>query len=89
MTDSKGKPGQGQWALLKLESCCDVIKQLFSTAMAGLDKVLAQKAFLEKNGCIAGRCYASDVIILSFFFIIIGIFILQSRESDEALYELA
>ena len=23
---SKCKPGQGQWALLKLEACCDVIK---------------------------------------------------------------
>ena len=34
-TDSKCNPGQGQWALLKLESCCDVIKRLFSTTMAG------------------------------------------------------
>ena len=58
MIDSKGKPGQGQWALLKLESCCDGIKQLFSTAVAehfGQDNVLAQKAFLEENSCNAGR----------------------------------
>ena len=51
---SKCKPGQGQWAL-KLESCCDVIKTLFSTAMAGQDNVSALKAFLEENGCKAGR----------------------------------
>ena len=54
MAGSKCKPGQGQWAL-KLESCCDVIKTLFSTAMAGQDNVSAQKAFLEENGCNAGR----------------------------------
>ena len=50
MTNSKCKPGQGKCALLKLESFCDVIKRLFSTAMAGLDDVSAQKAFLEENG---------------------------------------
>ena len=49
---------------LKLESCCDVIKTLFSTAMAEQD-VSAQKAFLEENGCNAGRYSACDVIILS------------------------
>ena len=62
-TNSKCKPGQSQWALLKLESFCDVIKRLFSTAMAGQDNVSAQKAFLEENGCKAGRCAACDVII--------------------------
>ena len=35
----KCKPGQNQWALLKLESCCDVIKR-FSTAK--LDKTTFQ-----------------------------------------------
>ena len=64
MADSKCKPGQGQWAL-KLESCCDVIKTLLSTAMAGQNNVSAQKAFLEENGWNAGRCSACDVIILS------------------------
>ena len=64
MAGSKCKPGQGQWAL-KLESCCDATKTLFSTAMAGQDNVLAQKAFLEENGCNACRYYACDVIILS------------------------
>ena len=61
---SKCKPGQGQWAL-KLKSCCDVIKTLFSTAMVGPDNVSAQKAFLEENGCNACRYSACDVIILS------------------------
>ena len=67
MADSKCKPGQGQWALLKLESCCDcdVIKRLFSTTMAGQDNVSAQNASLEENGCNAGRCSARDDIILS------------------------
>ena len=64
MAGSKCKSGQGQWAL-KLESCCDVIKTLFSTAMAGQDNVSAQKAFLEENGCNACRYSACDVIILS------------------------
>ena len=64
MVDSICKPGQGQWAL-KLESCCDVIMTLFSTAMAGQDNVSAQEAFLEENGCNAGRCSACDVMILS------------------------
>ena len=63
MAGSKCKPGQGQWAL-KLESCCDAIKTLFSTAMAGQD-VSVQKAFLEKKGCNACRYSACDVIILS------------------------
>ena len=54
MAGSKCKPGQDQWAL-KLESCCNVIRTLFSTAMAGQDNVSALKAFLEKNGCKAGR----------------------------------
>ena len=54
MADSKCKPGLGQWAL-KLKSCCDVIKTLFSTAMAGQDNVSALKAFLEENGCNAGK----------------------------------
>ena len=65
MINSKCKPGQSQWALLKLESCCDVIKRLFSTAMAGQDNVLAQIAFLEENGCNAGRSSTCNVIILS------------------------
>ena len=64
MAGSKCKSGQGQWAL-KLESCCDVIKTLFSTAMAGQDNVSTQKAFLEKNGSSACRYFACDVIILS------------------------
>ena len=54
-----------QFNSLKLESCCDVIKTLLSTAMAGQDNVSAQKAFLEENGCNAGRYSACDVIILS------------------------
>ena len=32
--------------------------------MAGRDYVSAQKAFLEENGCDAGRCSACDVTIL-------------------------
>ena len=64
MAGSKCKPGQGQWAL-KLESRCDVIKTLFSTAMAGQDNVSAQKALLEENGCNAGKYSACDVMILS------------------------
>ena len=54
ISGSKCKSGQGQWTP-KLESCCDVIKTLFSTAMAGQDNVSAQKAFLEESGCNAGR----------------------------------
>ena len=64
MAGSICKPGQGQWAL-KLESCCDVIKTLFSTAMAGQDNISVQKALLEENGCNAGRYSACDVMILS------------------------
>ena len=54
MIDSKCKLRQTQWALLKLESSCDVIKRLFST-MAGQDKVSARKGFFEENDCNAGR----------------------------------
>ena len=43
MAGSKCIPGQGQWAPLKLESCRNVIKRLFSTAMAGQDNVWAQR----------------------------------------------
>ena len=64
MAGSKCKPGQGQWAL-KLESCNDLLKTLFSAAMAGQDNVSALKAFLEENGCNAGRLSVCDVIILS------------------------
>ena len=64
MAGSKCKPGQGQWAL-KLESRCDVMKALLSTAMAGQDNVSAQKAFLEENGCNACTYSACEVIILS------------------------
>ena len=60
MAGSKCYPRQGQWAL-KLESCSDVIKTLFSTAMAGQDNVLALKAFSVENGCNAGRYSACDV----------------------------
>ena len=48
MAGSKCKPGQGQWAL-KLESCCDVIKTLFSTAMAGRDSVVSAEGILGKE----------------------------------------
>ena len=66
-TNSKCKPGQSQWLLLKLESCCDVIKPLFYRAvMAGQHNVPAQEVFLEENGFNAGRCSACDVIILSY-----------------------
>ena len=65
MTTSKIKSGQDQRTLLKLESCCDVIKRLFSLAMAGQDNVSAQQAFLEENSCNAGRYSDCDVIILS------------------------
>ena len=64
MAGSKCKSGQGLQAL-KLESCCDVINTLFSTAMAGQDNVSVLKTFLEENGCNAGRCSACDVVILS------------------------
>ena len=64
MAGSKRKPGQDQWAL-KLESPCDVINTLFSTAMAEQDNVSAQKAFLEEHGCNASRYSACNVIILS------------------------
>ena len=65
-TNTKCKPEQSQWVLLKLESCCDVIKQLFSTGIkAGQHNVPAQKVFLEDNGCNVGGCSACDVITLS------------------------
>ena len=65
-TNTKCKPGQSQWVLLKLESCCDVIKRLFSTAItAEQHNVPAQKIFLEENGCNVGGCSACDVITLS------------------------
>ena len=38
---------------------------LCSTAMAGQDNVSALKAFLEENGCNAGRYSACDVMILN------------------------
>ena len=47
MINSKCKPGESQLAVLKLESCCDVIKRLFSTATAGQDNVSAERALLE------------------------------------------
>ena len=66
MTNTKCKPGQSQRVLLKLESCCDVMKRLFSTGIkAGQPNVLAQEVFLEENGCNVGGCYACDVITLS------------------------
>ena len=65
-TRAKCKPAQSQWVLLKLESCSDVIKRLFSTAIkAGQHNVPAQEVFLEKNGCNEGGCSACDVITLS------------------------
>ena len=65
-TNSKCKPGQSQRVLLKLESCCDVIKPLFSRAIkAGQHNVSAQKVFLEEHRCNAGRCSACDVMVLS------------------------
>ena len=43
-TNTKCKPGLSQWVLLKLESCCDVMKRLFSTAiMAGQHNVPAHE----------------------------------------------
>ena len=65
-TNAKYKPGQSQWVLLKLESCYDVVKRLFSTAIkAEQHNVPAQEVFLEENGCNAGGCSACDVITLS------------------------
>ena len=49
-TNTKCKPGQSQWVLLKLESCCDIMKRLFSTAItAGQPNVPAQEVFLQEN----------------------------------------
>ena len=49
-TNAKCKPGQSQWVLLKLESCCDVMKQLFSTSIKaghnGQHNAPAQEVFL-------------------------------------------
>ena len=57
-TNSKCKPRQSQGVLLQLESCCDVIKRLFSKAiMAGQHDIPVQKVFLEENGCNAGRMF--------------------------------
>ena len=65
-TNTKCKPGQSQWVLLKLESCCDVIKPLFSTAIkVRLHNVPAQEVFLEGNGSNVGGCSACNVITLS------------------------
>ena len=50
----------------KLESCCDVMKRLFLTAIkAGQHNVPAQEVFLEENGCNVGGCSTCDVITLS------------------------
>ena len=65
-TNTKCKLGQSQWVLLKLESCCDVMKWLVSTAIkAGQHNVPAQEVFLEENDCNVGGCSACDVITLS------------------------
>ena len=65
-TNTKCKPGQSQWVLLKLESSCDVVKRLFSTAIkAGQHNVHAQEVFSEENGCNVGECSACDVITLT------------------------
>ena len=65
-TYTKCKPGQSQSVLLKLESCCDVMKRLFSTAIkAGQHNIPAQEVYLEENDCNVGGCSACDVITLS------------------------
>ena len=65
-TNAKCKPKQSKWVLLKLESSCDVIKRLFSTAIkAGQHNVPAHEVFFEENGSKAGGCSACDVIPLS------------------------
>ena len=57
--NAKCKPEQSQRVLLKLESCCDAMKGLFSTAIkAGQHNVPAQEVFLEENGCNKGGCSA-------------------------------
>ena len=64
--NTKCKPGQSQWVFFKLESCSDVMKRLFSTAIkAEQHNVPAQEVFLEENGCNVGGCSACDVITLS------------------------
>ena len=66
-TNTKCKPGQSEWVLLKLESCCNVMKRLFSTAIkAGQHNVPGQEVFLEENGCNVGGCFAYDVITLTY-----------------------
>ena len=65
-TNTKCKPGQSQWVLLKLESCCDVMKRLFSTAIkAGQHNVPAQEVFSEENGCNVGGYSSCDAITWS------------------------
>ena len=65
-TNTKCKPGQVHWLLLKLESCCGVMKRLFSTAIkAEQHNVPAQELFLDENGYNVGGCSACDVITLS------------------------
>ena len=64
--NTKCKPGQSQWVLLKLELCCGVMKRLFSAVIkAGQHNVPAQEVFLEENGCNVGGCSACDVITSS------------------------
>ena len=42
LTDSKCRPGQGQWALLKLESLCDVIKYRYVSSVLSAQVVGAE-----------------------------------------------
>ena len=42
-TNSKCKLEQSQWVLLKLESCCDVIKPFLSRALSWLDNTTFQR----------------------------------------------
>ena len=65
----KANLDKAKWALLKLESCCEGMKRLFSTAMAGQDNVLAQKAFLflgrewlQRRQIIRLRCHNFELI---------------------------
>ena len=49
-TNTKCKPGQSQWVLLKLESCCDIAKRLFSTAIkAGQHKTFQRRRYSWKR----------------------------------------
>ena len=81
MTNSKCTPVQSQWALLKQESCGEVIKRLFSSAQ----HVSAQKAFLEENGCNADRYSACNVIILSGPIQPVGVVVKTSLSAPEVL----